>query len=56
MSEFVHAAKLWDAVQAEHSLERHRKKIAGFADRSLMLATVGAPVIGYDRPPRSRTA
>jgi fumarate hydratase class II len=26
-----------------------RKKIAGFVQRSLMLATALAPVIGYDR-------
>jgi fumarate hydratase class II len=45
----VLAAKLWDAAQTQRSLERYRKKIAEYVDRSLMLATVGAPAIGYDK-------
>jgi fumarate hydratase class II len=45
----VLAAKLRDAAQTQRSLERYRKKIAEYVDRSLMLATVGAPAIGYDK-------
>jgi fumarate hydratase class II len=49
----VPAAKLWGAAQ--RSLEHYRKKIAEYVNRSLMLATPLAPLIGFDRPPRSRT-
>jgi fumarate hydratase, class II len=44
----VLAAKLWDAAQTKRSLERYRQEDRN-VDRSLMLATVGAPVIGYDK-------
>jgi fumarate hydratase class II len=48
-------AKLWRAAQTQRSLEHYRKKIAEYVNRSLMLATPLAPLIGFDRPPRSRT-
>jgi len=53
----VLAAKLWDAAQTQR--ERCRRKIAEYVDRSLMLAAVGAPVIGLrqghqDRAPHDK--
>ena len=45
----VPAAKLWGAAQTQRSLERYRKKITEYVNRSLMLATAVAPVIGYDK-------
>ncbi|MEH2563302.1 hypothetical protein [Bradyrhizobium sp. AZCC 2289] len=43
----VPAAKLWGAAQTQRSLEHYRRKITEYVNRSLMLATALAPVIGY---------
>jgi fumarate hydratase class II len=42
-------AKLWRAAQTQRSLEHYRKKITEYVNRSLMLATPLAPVIGNDK-------
>jgi fumarate hydratase class II len=45
----VPAAKLWGAAQTQRSLEHYRKKITEYVNRSLMLATPLAPVVGCDK-------
>ncbi|WFU39099.1 hypothetical protein QA640_32615 [Bradyrhizobium sp. CB82] len=50
----VLAAKLWAAAQVQRRLERYRKKIAEYVDRSLMRATVGPPVNRLRQGPRLR--
>jgi fumarate hydratase class II len=45
----VPAAKLWGAAPTQRSLEHYRKKITEYVNRSLMLATPLAPVVGCDK-------